>query len=228
MSCLHGKSILIASGPTSAPLDDVRSITNQSSGRLGSVIAKTLYEHGANVEQLAGRGSLTAISLYPNQPLDKLTVTHFETVDELKFALQERLQNQAIDVVIMAVAVLDYIPDRIEGKKHSSNETWTVTFRRGEKLIEQIQHWAPDTVIVGFKLESRISLGELQNRAEDLIARSNAKVVIANRLEEVGEQSHIAYMMVPTESGLQVSEALESREKIAERLAAQLEITLGK
>lgn len=227
MNCLYGKSILIASGPTSAPLDDVRSITNKSSGRLGSVIAKTLHERGAIVEQLAGQGSLTAHSLYPDKQLDSLTVTTFETVYELKLALQARLQNNSIDAVIMAVAVLDYIPERVEGKKHSSDETWTVTFRRVEKLIEQIQHWAPKTAIIGFKLESRISLDELKQRAEDLISRSKAKVVIANRLEDVGEQSHIAYMMLPTESGLAVSEALQSREQIAERLAMQLERIWG-
>ncbi|MDP8245219.1 MAG: phosphopantothenoylcysteine decarboxylase [Candidatus Hinthialibacter antarcticus] len=223
MKPLTGKSILIASGPTSAPLDDVRTVTNKSSGRLGSVIAYRLHQCGARVEQLAGRGSLTAPALYPQQQLSGLVVTPFETVDELKQALQVRLKDRAVDAVIMAAAVLDYIPERVEGKKSSSDDVWTVIFRRGEKLIEQIQHWAPDTLIVGFKLESRISLDELTARAENLMARSQAKIVIANRLEEVCEDSHIAYMMVSSEQRTEVSAALPSREAIAERLAIQLE-----
>lgn len=223
MNSLSDKSILVVSGPTTAPLDDVRFITNRSSGRLGSVIAYALHQRGARVEQLAGQGSLTAQVMYPNQPLERLSVTPFDSVDDLKQAMQSRLQTQTVDAVIMAAAVLDYVPQRTPGKRASIDDEWTVTFRRGEKLIEHIHLWAPDALIVGFKLESQISLDELRARAENLMQRSQAKIVVANRLEEVSEDSHIAYMMVSSEQGTEVSAALPSREAIAERLAIQLE-----
>ncbi len=224
---LEGKSILVASGPTTAPLDYVRFITNRSSGRLGSVIAHALCQHGANVEQLAGQRSVTVGSMYPGHGFENLAITRFETVDDLKTLMRSRLESQIVDVVIMAAAVLDYIPERIEGKKPSCDDEWTVKFHRGEKLIEQFQHWRPETLVVGFKLETGISEQELFKRAEQLMERSHAKIVVANRLEDVSHTDHTAYLVYKTNRGVNLSGPLASREEIAERLAAELINQLG-
>jgi len=44
--------ILVTSGGTKVPIDDVRSITNTSSGSFGSKIVTSLLYHGAEVIHL--------------------------------------------------------------------------------------------------------------------------------------------------------------------------------
>ncbi len=226
---LSNKTILVTSGPTFAPLDAVRALTNRSTGRLGSVIACTLMRHGARVEMLAGETSVTPSMLFPGEDLSGIRESRFYTVDQLRDGIRERLTRQKIDVVCMAAAVLDYIPvGALEGKKRSDEEEWVIRLRRGEKIIERIREWAPEVLLVGFKLESQISLEDLRDRASDLMRRSGARLVVANRVEEIEAERHVAYLMELQEADgvCSVSAPLLSRESIAEALADRLAKTL--
>ncbi len=218
---LPGKTILITSGPTFAPIDAVRGLTNRSSGRLGSELARTFSQHGAQVILLAGETSLIPQTAYPGEDSSRIQVERFTTVPQLKQQIKGRLTSGGIDAVLMAAAVLDYLPvETVEGKKRSSGDSWTVTFKRGEKIIERIRHWAPDVFLVGFKLETAISLDELTARAGDLIQRSGAGLVVANRLEEIDSEHHTAYLIEPDADGnLNASPPIETRQAIAEAIA---------
>ncbi len=221
MASLKGKTILLTSGPTFAPLDAVRSITNHSTGRLGTAIAHAILRQQANLYMLAGETSEAPDpDLFP-----RLHLQRFRTVPQLKDSMIQILQEQPIDTVIMAAAVLDYFPvERMRSKKSSHDDEWIIRLKRGEKLIEQIHSWASGTMIVGFKLESRISLEELTGRASDLMDRSGARVVIANRIEEIGDDRHIGYLIERKENSekLSVSKPLPTRETIAEALTVRL------
>ncbi|GAH24748.1 unnamed protein product [marine sediment metagenome] len=50
--------ILITSGPTRGPIDAMRYITNKSTGRLGTEIAKEALNQGARVTFIYGKGSI--------------------------------------------------------------------------------------------------------------------------------------------------------------------------
>ena len=219
MKALSGKKILITSGPTFAPLDAVRCITNRSTGRLGSTIARYLHHAGAEVIFLAGETSITPSGLFPGEEFSRMTIHNFFTVDDLKNLLYYHLSHESIDAVLMAAAVLDYLPVAAEtGKKSSKEEEWIVRFRKGEKLIEKIQEWAPLTSIIGFKLETGISKEELGERAGDLIRRSGAKMVVANLLENIDDTQHTAYFIRPAGERYQISEPMLTREEIGEKM----------
>ncbi|MFB3786516.1 MAG: phosphopantothenoylcysteine decarboxylase [bacterium] len=223
---LPGKRVLITSGPTFAPLDAVRSITNRSTGRLGCAIAQSLLKHGAHVVFLAGETSQVPEPVPPsgeNQPT--LLVERFATVPDLKRLMLHCLAAQRFDAVVMAAAVLDYYPvENVVGKKRSDDEEWIVRLRRGEKIIEQIKSWAPDVFLVGFKLESLIGPEELITRAGDLLKRGRADLVVANRLEDIEANRHVACLVEsdPAGKGFRTSEFLHTREAIADHLAARL------
>lgn len=51
---LAGKRVLITAGPTSEPIDPVRTITNRSSGKMGYAIATAAFNAGATVELVSG------------------------------------------------------------------------------------------------------------------------------------------------------------------------------
>jgi phosphopantothenoylcysteine synthetase/decarboxylase len=213
MTALSGKKIILASGPTFAPIDAVRSITNRSTGRLGCAIANSLIRAGADILFLQGETSASPSNPFPDARKECLHVESFYTVQDLKQLLRKHIESGQFDAVIMAAAVLDYIPEPCEGKKSSQDEQWTVTFHRGEKLIERIRDWSSSITIVGFKLESQISMPDLTSRAMNLMERSGAEIVVANRVEEVGDHTHIAYIIHKDDTHVSVSSSLQSREK---------------
>lgn len=225
---LAGKKIVVASGPTSAPIDDVRILTNRSSGRLGSSITHALAKEGARVVQLCGTPSVSVQDMVSDDAASSVSIQRYETVDELRSRIQETLQS-CPDAFLMASAVLDYIPaEPVQGKKSSSENEWIIRLVRNEKLIENIRIWSPDTLLVGFKLESQISQSDLIGRAVDLATRSRAAMVVANRLQDINDSEHTAVLVEPRPGDSPwVSEALQSRERIAARLVERLAHHLG-
>lgn len=221
MNAFSGKTILIASGPTFAPIDAVRSITNHSSGRLGSEIGYQLHKAGADVIFLAGDTSVAPKDIYADNTLESMQLHSFCSVPDLKELLRSHMSTQPIDVVIMAAAVLDYLPSVPMHTKQSSNQDeWVITLKRGEKLIEQIQQWSPSTTIVGFKLESGISKEELQEKAVDLMDRSGSNVVVGNLIEGINAEKHQGHIYQKTGNNqeIKVSNQLNTKREIAETL----------
>ena len=51
---LQGKKVLVTAGPTIAPIDPVRYITNRSSGKMGYAIAEEARDRGAEVTLISG------------------------------------------------------------------------------------------------------------------------------------------------------------------------------
>ncbi len=78
---LRDKKLLITSGPTRAPLDLVRYITNKATGRLGVLIAEEALRRGADVTFVYGRPS--QIPVVRGGAHDHLTLAAVETVHDL-------------------------------------------------------------------------------------------------------------------------------------------------
>lgn len=51
------KNVIVTAGPTIAPIDPVRFITNRSTGKMGYTIAKEARNRGANVTLISGPGA---------------------------------------------------------------------------------------------------------------------------------------------------------------------------
>lgn len=152
--------ILITAGPTREPIDDVRYISNRSSGRMGVALATAAVAAGHQVRLLLGPSTLS---------LPAGTTTHrFETGDELA-QLLERYQAD-FDDLIMAAAVCDYRPrDRRPGKQRSKRSGMTMLeLEATPDLVAQIARCrAPHQRVVAFALEE----------ADDLDARARTKLV---------------------------------------------------
>ena len=102
-------NIIITAGGTSEPIDDVREITNCSSGKLGSKIANKLVQL-PSVESIFYVCSKNAVKPKNNK---KITIICIKTVENLLNSLKNLIFNQKIDVVIHSMAVSDYKVDYI-------------------------------------------------------------------------------------------------------------------
>src|ERR1041385_7988360 len=147
MAALSGKKILITCGPTWVAIDDVRVLSNRSTGELGRILARRLKGAGAKVTVLEGPVT---------EPLkDRLIkVLKFSFFEELTELLNEELKKR-YDVVIHAAAVSDFrLPKKFSGKISSEKRRLNLNLVRAPKLINRIKKIAPKTFLVGFKLES--------------------------------------------------------------------------
>jgi phosphopantothenoylcysteine decarboxylase/phosphopantothenate--cysteine ligase len=169
---LKGRKALVIAGATEEAIDDVRVVTNRSSGETGLELAKAAFERGADVELWMGRCDVN-IPTY-------LNVARYNSFADLSELVKSRIAH---DIVLFPAAVSDYTPLKIEGKMPSDEETVQLVLRRNPKLIDSIEA----QVVVGFKAQAKVGDEELIAEARQLLDRSGCSLVIANNVERVGK-----------------------------------------
>ena len=170
---------LITAGGTSEPIDDVRVVTNLSTGRFGAAIANALVRRGVDVTILAGP------ALLARRPLldDRVTCVPFGP--DGSFAdLQRTLETHtdpAPDLLFMAAAVSDYSPVRSHGKIRSTDDRLVIEMTKNPKLLTTLrERCGPATWLVGFKLLSQVTTAELVRVAQGQITAADLDLTVAN------------------------------------------------
>ncbi len=176
------KEVVVTLGATRSAIDDIRYVQNTSSGATGFAVADNLYRHGHDVTCVAGVTTVTAPQWLP------LIIEATEPNAMLK-ELQV-LAKDSIQAWIHTAAVLDYlVPEPAQGKIASQQGTLNIELIEGEKHIEAIRDACKDAVRIGFKLESGIKQKDLIYRATAQIEKAGMTAVVANRLEDLDDQT---------------------------------------
>lgn len=211
------QKIIITAGGTSEKIDNVRKITNSSSGKLGMTIANQLLEEMNDIEiyYICSKTSL--------RPIDKrVKVIEIEGTNDLKNNVEYLLMNNTIDYFIHSMAVSDYMTNYvtsldkikesivrgdnhndifsnieiISGNKISSYENnLVIVLKPTPKIISIIKNISPSTYLVGFKLLDGVSKNELIEVAKKLRDKNNCDLVVANDLWDIRNGNHIAYII---------------------------------
>ncbi len=141
--------VLVTAGPTRAYLDDVRFISNYSTGELGFEICKALKKRGCKVTAIVGQSACDFEAL----KLDR--VVRIETNREMLGAALRAGRETRPQYAIFSAAVLDFVPrNTMSGKVSSKNRQWTVHLVRAPKIVRQFRKQFPRTEIIEFKLEA--------------------------------------------------------------------------
>ena len=232
-------NVLVTSGGTVAPIDDVRQITNTSTGRFGAMIAEASLRRGAKVWYLSTPAALKPFrreaqfdltSDNPEAEVRRLAELRLEwakycnqcyflpfnppTVERYSQLVHATLRVNPIDIVFLAMAVSDYSPEAFAGKISSDRESQTIQLRRSPKVIQSVRDWAPHVYLVGFKLTSRASDFELTRQAREACRVNRADLTVANDLIAVQAGRHVIHLVRPD----QPTETYGPDEPIAERL----------
>ncbi len=165
-----GKRIVVTAGPTRAWIDDIRFITNPSSGRMGIEIALEAASRGAEVTLLLGPTSI----IVPNKDINIISI---ETVDDL---VSEINKMKKIDIFISAAAIGDYHVEKESGKIPSLKNELNLKLTPTPKILNMVRKKYSKIKIVGFKAETAISEKELISRAEKSMKKNNLDLVVAN------------------------------------------------
>src|SRR5438067_6500020 len=100
-----GMKVIITCGPSYEPVDDVRRITNFSTGELGMMLADHLADAGIEVLCFRGAGATT--------PLQFASTQLFTTNEHLRDLLHAVAQREQIDAVFHAAALCDFKIKRV-------------------------------------------------------------------------------------------------------------------
>lgn len=173
---LQDMRVLVVAGSTVEPIDDVRVVTNRSTGATGIELAKVAFEHGADVELWVGRHEAAVPTWLP--------VKHFETTGELA-AMAE---TSEADICIVPAAVADFSPVKKKGKIPSREGGLTLELQPTPKVLERFRKGTHKT-LVGFKAESGVSDAELKARSMALLKEADLDFVVANDVSKVKADS---------------------------------------
>lgn len=102
------KKIIITAGGTSERIDNVRKITNSSSGKLGMAIADHLLKEN---DDLLIYYVCSKNSLKPSD--ERVKITEIDGTMSLKNEVENLLLNEKIDYFIHSMAVSDYMTDYV-------------------------------------------------------------------------------------------------------------------
>lgn len=168
---LKDKKVLVSAGATYEKIDEVRGITNRSSGKMGVEIAKEAFVRGADVTLIKGKMNANVPKVFK--------VIEVESVNDMRDAVLKQVKNH--DVFISAAAVSDFIP-KIEGKENkiSSSEDIILKLERAPKIIGEVKKINPEIFLVGFKAEYDLSHEELIESASKRIKEHNIDLMVAN------------------------------------------------
>lgn len=156
-SKLHGKSVVITAGPTREKIDDVRFISNYSSGKMGFALATSAAARGAQVTLVSG-----PVHLQTPHGVNRLDV---ESTAEMNREVKKR--HTSCDIFIGAAAVADYRPAKAaSGKIRKKHETMGISFVKNPDILAGFsKQKKPHQLAIGFSLETA---GNLRNAKEKL------------------------------------------------------------
>ncbi|MDD5111820.1 MAG: phosphopantothenoylcysteine decarboxylase [Candidatus Altiarchaeota archaeon] len=180
---------LISAGPTQEPIDDVRFITNASSGAMGFALAKAAAERGHKVTMVVG-----PVAVMPS--LRGVRVVRVRTAGEMARAVECELST-GFDVFISAAAVGDYTPVKAVKGKLSSKGGLVLRLKPTKKITRLAKRKFPRVFVVAFKAEYGVPAGRLVARAFEKLASEGLDLIVANDVMQnrMGAKSTDAYVI---------------------------------
>lgn len=216
--------VIVTSGGTKERIDDVRVLTNISSGKMGAKIADIFVEHGHKVIYVAPLGAIQPSKGCHDGLVENRIVTNVDSVMEIMKDLVPKA-----DVVIHPMAVSDFTFKYDGAVKCGSNsaedfiEHMRRSIARTPKVISHFRRWNPEAILVGFKFTSGKSESELKSIALSLMKDNELDMVFANdkkKIEKSGE--HVGTLLMKD-----WEEKLHGKEEIAQRIYLNVIRLLG-
>lgn len=196
--------VLVTSGGTVCPIDDVRVVTNLGSGLFGSQIAEAFLREGCRVHYLHSRGALRpffrsaaldldadlaaeldrarALRAEYERHRDRLHLYAAPTFDDYLREVERFAREQPLDIAVMTMAASDYAPESHTGKIPSESERYTLEMVRTPKVIDRLRALRPDLFLVAFKLSSGLKDEDMRESARAWMRRGRFDLTVANDL----------------------------------------------
>ncbi|MFN4099258.1 MAG: bifunctional phosphopantothenoylcysteine decarboxylase/phosphopantothenate--cysteine ligase CoaBC [Pararhodobacter sp.] len=209
---LHGRHVLVTSGPTHEPIDPVRYIANRSSGQQGTALAAALRDLGAQVTFVTGPAT--------TPPPPGVSVVKVETAREMLAAVEAALPA---DAAVFAAAVADWRVKSEAGqklKKQAGAPLPVLEFLENPDILATIsRHAQRPPLVVGFAAETETVVVHAQAKR----LRKGCDWIVANDVSPatgiMGGAENAVHLI--TETGVEDWPRLPKPE-VARRLATRI------
>ena len=201
------KRAVITAGACYEMIDDVRAITNLSSGKMGLALAFSYYLRGFDV---------LLISSAPNLPknLENLEFKSFKSSNDLVEILsRQKLKND--DIFVMCAAISDYVPPQKQnGKMKKTGENLTLELKENIDILGSFKQKCKK---IGFKME--MDKKTALNSAQKMLENKGLDAVCLNILDSKNyfgsDENEIIFITKTSQSTLK----LANKNKIASQIA---------
>lgn len=164
---MKGLKVLVTAGPTVAPIDPVRYITNRSSGKMGYAIAEEARDRGAEVTLVSGPTSL-------KQPVN-MRFIGVNTNEEMLNSIEKVYDD--CDIVIKCAAAVDFKPKEYSDNKiKKKTDNLTMELVKDIDILKSLGERKSKQILVGFAAESN----DLIRNAEEKLSKKNLDYIVAN------------------------------------------------
>lgn len=205
--------ILITAGPTREYIDDVRFLSNASSGRMGYSLAAAALARGHQVELVTGPVEQSAP--------EGCTVHRIETTDQLRQRCLELFPQ--CDGVIATAAVCDYRPkERISGKITKTGHPITLELTETSDVLAELGGQKGHRWVVGFALESQ----DPRNNAMRKLRMKNCNCIVLNDTSAIGSLTNTVEVLSPEAETIALFKG--TKEEVADRLLGLIETSIVK
>lgn len=175
------RKVVISGGGTVEKIDDVRYISNFSSGKMAFSLAKALYYKGSDV-------SFVSTKVDENLPKDINLIkveSSKQMFENLSICLQKARKEQKgkQPFLFMVAAVSDYIPANPKNgklKKEQIGKTFNLELKQNIDILNSLKK--ENIISIGFKAE--IDKKEAKNSANSMLNKKNLDAVCLNILDE--------------------------------------------
>ena len=168
---------LVTAGPTKEYLDPVRFVTNNSSGKQGYEIAKSLAKFGVETTLISGPSIL-------KKP-ESVNIVKVETADQMYAETKKALP---VDIAVCAAAITDFKPEKYEEKK-IKKDSLNLNFKRNIDILEFLSknNLQRPKLVVGFAAETN----DILKFAKEKKNKKHCDWIIANDVSnpEIGFNS---------------------------------------
>ena len=172
---MAGKKVIVTAGPTHEYIDPVRYISNPSSGKMGTAMARSAWYRGAEVRLIAGPVDVDSYGM---------TLIRAESAGDMLDAVMESLSWA--DYVVKAAAVGDYRAKEVSPSKlkREGRDSLTLELVQNPDISAEAGRLKrPGQILIGFAAET----DNITENARAKIVRKNLDYILAN--DVTGENS---------------------------------------
>jgi phosphopantothenoylcysteine decarboxylase/phosphopantothenate--cysteine ligase len=173
------RSVVLNGGGTIEKIDDVRYISNFSSGKMATSLATALYYKGANVSLV------TTSNLDIPKQIDTIKVqSTFEMMENVMTELERtKVTSSKRPYFFGVAAVSDYTPKNVSNgkmKKYAIGDTWQLELNKNIDILDSIDKGM--IYAIGFKAE--MDKEKAFDNAKNMLQKKNLDGVCLNILDD--------------------------------------------
>ncbi|PHS38168.1 MAG: bifunctional phosphopantothenoylcysteine decarboxylase/phosphopantothenate--cysteine ligase CoaBC [Sulfurovum sp.] len=187
------RRIVVTGGGSREKIDEVRYISNFSSGKMAKSLCLALFLKGAKVHYITSMGT-------EGLP-QAITSENFEDAEALLICTQKMLDitinSKKLPYLFMVAAVADFkikSPQKGKVKKSSLGETWHIELIQNPDILSTLKRDHVKTIAFKAEMDSKEGL----NHAVNLLTQKHVDAVCYNLLQDAGsfggEENEITFI----------------------------------